>query len=147
MQRRSFLKKLCTACIVTYVSPGKLLGAPEKQAIDALKARFQEPLLADRPQVFWFWMNGHVNKEGITLDLEAMKNAGIGGVFNFDAGISIPKGPVAYLSKEWLNLKRHAIAETKRLGLEYVMHNCPGWAASGGPWITPELAMKQLTWS
>jgi hypothetical protein len=27
------------------------------------------------------------------------------------------------------------------------MHNCPGWSASGGPWITPELAMQQITWS
>jgi hypothetical protein len=27
------------------------------------------------------------------------------------------------------------------------MHNCPGWSASGGPWITPELAMQEVTWS
>ncbi len=40
----------------------------------------------------WFWMNGNVTKEGITLDLEAMKSAGIGGIFNFDVGTDIPKG-------------------------------------------------------
>lgn len=24
------------------------------------------------------------------------------------------------------------------------MHNCAGWATTGGPWITPELAMQKL---
>ena len=92
-------------------------------------------------------MNGNVTKEGITLDLEAMKQVGIGGVLNFDVGTGIPKGPIEYLSEEWLQLKEHAIRECDRLGLEFIMHNCPGWSASGGPWITPELAMQEVTWS
>jgi hypothetical protein len=27
------------------------------------------------------------------------------------------------------------------------MQNCPGWAMSGGPWITPDKAMRHLIWS
>ena len=27
------------------------------------------------------------------------------------------------------------------------MQNCPGWAMSGGPWITPDNAMRHLVWS
>ena len=92
-------------------------------------------------------MNGNVTKEGITLDLEAMKQVGIGGVLNFDVGTGIPKGPIKYLSEEWLQLKQHAIKECDRLGLEFIMHNCPGWSSSGGPWITPDLAMQEITWS
>src|SRR4030095_926375 len=46
-----------------------------------------------------------------------------------------------------LQLKKHAINECDRLGLEFIMHNCPGWSASGGPWITPGLAMQEITWS
>lgn len=37
--------------------------------------------------------------------------------------------------------------EAARLGIDYVMHNCPGWSSSGGPWITPEYSMQKLTWS
>jgi hypothetical protein len=76
-----------------------------------------------------------------------MKQVGIGGVLNFDVGTGIPKGPIEYLSEEWLQLKEHAISECDRLGLEFIMHNCPGWSSSGGPWITPELAMQEITWS
>ena len=39
-------------------------------------------------------MNGNITKEGITLDLEAMKKVGVGGIFNFDVGTDIPKGPI-----------------------------------------------------
>jgi hypothetical protein len=31
--------------------------------------------------------------------------------------------------------------------MEFDIMNCPGWSSSGGPWITPELSMKQFTWS
>jgi hypothetical protein len=65
----------------------------------------------------------------------------------FDVGTGIPKGPVEYLCEEWLQLKKHAMQEAARLGLEFTMHNCPGWSASGGPWITPQMAMQQITWS
>ncbi|HEV7331539.1 MAG TPA: glycosyl hydrolase [Flavisolibacter sp.] len=146
MHRRSFILKTSAAGILAYFDPGKLLGNEGSPATE-LEKRFANPFLSDHPMVYWFWMNGHITKEGITLDLEAMKRVGIGGVFNFDAGISIPKGPVAYFSPEWLDLKRHAVKEAARLGLEFVLHNCPGWSASGGPWITPELAMQQITWS
>ena len=112
-----------------------------------LEDDFRNPPSSTYPQVYWFWMNGNVTKEGITLDLEAMKRVGIAGVFNFDVGTGIPKGPIQYLSKEWLELKKHAIREAGRLGIEFTMHNCPGWSASGGPWITPELSMQQITWS
>ncbi|MBB1283768.1 glycosyl hydrolase family 43 [Flavisolibacter sp. BT320] len=147
MHRRSFLLKSGAAGLIACLDPGKLFGGASDMSATDLETRFLEPALSDHPMVYWFWMNGHVTKEGITLDLEAMKRVGIGGVFNFDAGISIPKGPVEYFSAEWLELKRHAITEAARLGLEFVLHNCPGWSASGGPWITPERAMQQITWS
>ena len=85
-------------------------------------------------------MNGNVTKEGITQDLEAMARIGVGGVLNFDAGTLIPQGPVVYLGPEWLDLKAHAAREADRLGLDFTMHNCPGWSSSGGPWITPSSA-------
>jgi hypothetical protein len=61
--------------------------------------------------------------------------------------MGFPPGPVKYMSDEWLDCMKHAASEAKRLGLEMCMHNCAGWSSSGGPWITPELAMQALTFS
>jgi hypothetical protein len=92
-------------------------------------------------------MDGNVTKEGITLDLEAMKHVGIGGAQIFEVGVGIPKGPVIYNSPEWRALIQHAIKEADRLGLEVCMHNCAGWSSSGAPWVTPEHAMQMLVTS
>lgn len=147
MHRRTFIFKTGAAGLVAFLNTGNLLAESPAPSLSELEKRFADPLLSDHPMVYWFWMNGHVTKEGITLDLEAMKRVGISGVCNFDAGISIPKGPIALFSAEWMELKQHAVKEAVRLGLEFVLHNCPGWSASGGPWITPELSMQQVTWS
>ncbi len=147
MQRRSFIKKAGTAGLLTLITPTGIIQAFGKSADDTLEKLFKHPPTSARPYTWWHWMNGNVTKEGITLDLEAMKEIGLGGFQNFDAGTGIPKGPVVYLSPEWLKLKEHAIKEADRLGLEFGMHNCPGWSSSGGPWITPALGMQQLTWS
>jgi len=147
MQRRTFIKKTGTAGLMVFVNTSLNAEDTDDKTTSKLEQDFLQPPSPVYPQTFWFWMNGNVTKEGITKDLEAMKEVGVGGVFNFDVGTGIPKGPVEYLSNEWLALKKYALSETERLGLEFSMHNCPGWSASGGPWITPELAMKQVTWS
>ncbi|MBD2752873.1 glycosyl hydrolase [Spirosoma validum] len=153
MQRRTFLKNSATAGLVAVVTPSGIFqinseqAALESGAADSFEAAFVNPPMSARAQCWWHWMNGNVTADGITRDLEAMKQIGLGGFQNFDAGTGIPKGPVVYLSPEWLSLKQHTIKEAERLGLEFTMHNCPGWSSSGGPWITPELAMQEVTWS
>ncbi len=145
--RREFLKYTAATGFVVIGAGGRAAAVAGSAPPADLAALFGEPPDSARPWALWFWMNGHVTREGITLDLEAMERAGLGGVVNFDAGTGIPKGPVEYLGPEWFELKQHAIREAARLGLEFGMHNCPGWSSSGGPWITPELAMQQLVWS
>lgn len=148
MQRRTFLKTSSAAGLLTLITPtGLIQASPADPGADSLIDGFRQPPRTARAQTWWHWMNGNVTADGITRDLEAMKAIGLGGFQNFDAGTGIPKGPVVYLSSEWLALKQHAIREAQRLGLEFTMHNCPGWSSSGGPWITPEWAMQQLTWS
>src|SRR5215203_1726513 len=129
MFRRTFIKQTSAASLLTLIIPSQLVQALGQGPVDSLESLFKRPPLSAYPQTFWFWMNGHVTKEGITLDLEAMKQIGIGGVFQYDGGIGIPKGPVAYHSAEWLELKKHALREAGRLGLEFTIHNCPGWSA------------------
>ena len=106
---------------------------------------FAAPPPEARPHTWWHWMNGNVTKEGITADLEAMARVGIGGVQIFDAGLALPKGPVAFASDEWFDCLVHADREAKRLGIELCVANCSGWTSSAGPWITPELSMKYVT--
>jgi hypothetical protein len=112
-----------------------------------LESNFRQPPASARPQTYWFWMNGHATRDGITRDLEAMKRVGLGGAFIFDGGTYLPKGPVDYLSPAWRDLMAHAVREGHRLGLEIGMHNGPGWSSSGGPWITPDRSMQQLVWT
>jgi len=94
-------------------------------------------------------MNGNISEIGITRDLEAMKRVGCSGFQIFQVGSGIPKGPVDYGSPEHIRLLQHTAREANRLGLEFAMHNCPGWSSSGGPWITarPEYSMQNLTWT
>ena len=89
-------------------------------------------------------MNGNISKEGITADLEALAGGRSGRRQCFNISI-MSRGSVDYGSDEWYELTNHAINEAKRLGLEFDMHNCPGWSSTGGKWITPDHAGKELT--
>lgn len=114
---------------------------------DELAENFLNPPDSAKPQTWWHWMNGNITKQGITADLEAMKRVGIGGAQIFNVNCGIPEGPVKIGSEEWVQLKRFAIAEASRLGLEIGIHNCAGWSSSGGPWNTPENAMQYVVGS
>ena len=112
-----------------------------------LAAGFAEVPMSARPQVWWHWMNGNVTREGITADLEAMKEIGIGGATVFDAGCGVPRGKVRFGSQEWFGLMNHAAKEAKRLGLELATTTCSGWSCAGGPWIPPSMGMKKLAYT
>jgi hypothetical protein len=147
MKRRSFLKMTSAAGLITLITPTGIIHALRRNASSGLQESFINPPESSKAYTWWHWMNGNVTKEGITLDLESMKRVGIGGFQNFDVGQDIPKGPVVYGSPQYWELKKHAIKEASRLGLNFEIHNCPGWSSSGGPWITPELSMQMVTWS
>jgi hypothetical protein len=44
----------------------------------------------------------------------------------------------------WIELFQHVCREADRLGLKVNMNNDAGWCGSGGPWITPDLAMQKV---
>ena len=111
-----------------------------------LEEGFANPPRSAKPYTWWHWMNGNISKEGVTADLEALAAAGVGGVQAFNISI-MTQGPVDYGSDEWYDITNHAIREAGRLGLEFDMHNCPGWSSTGGMWVTPEHAGKQVSWS
>lgn len=111
------------------------------------------------PYVWWHWCGTAVTKEGIVRDLDAMAESGICGAAIFQ----VARGPCSEViadgyeddtrkdfvfgNDNWFDMVAFAAKEAKARGLEIGMHNCPGYTVSGGPWITPELAMKKLVWS
>lgn len=90
-------------------------------------------------------MNGNITKEGITADLEAMKQMGLGGATIVNVDCSVPRGNVPFMSPEWRADFKFAVQEADRLGLKLCVENCAGWSSSGGPWNTVTNAMQRLT--
>lgn len=148
MERRDFLKIGAQGSAVIIVAPPSFYNLYKGALLDSdLSKGFLTPPPTSKPYTWWHWMNGNITREGITLDLEFLKRAGLGGFQLFQVGTGIPKGPVNFGGDEWLALLQHAASEASRLGLEYDMMNGGGWSSSGGPWITPELGMQQMTWT
>ena len=125
-------------------------AAAPASAPDSLVQSFQNPSRAARPYVWWHWMDGEVSLEGIRKDLLWMDSVGIAGFHQFDAGgVNMPKAAPfkrPYLSESWKQAYRYAIALADSLGLEATVASAPGWSSTGGPWVTPEDAMKKLEW-
>ena len=132
---------LLLAGLTSAVSPLNLSAA------DDLRAGFQAPPASARPWVFYFGLNGNLTKEGITADLEAMARVGIGGLTYFEVDYGTPKGQADYAGPLWMELIKHAVTESQRLGVQINMNNGAGWTGSGGPWITPELSMQNVVWT
>ncbi|MGZ3853907.1 MAG: glycosyl hydrolase, partial [Flavisolibacter sp.] len=116
-----------------------------------LRKAFQSPPPSASPWVFWYWYEAAVSKEGITADLEAMKEAGIGGAYLMP--IKGPANPplidsvVVQLSPQWWGMINFAFNEARRLGIKLAIHLSDGFALAGGPWITPELSMQKVVWT
>ena len=122
------------------------LGSTTSVTLDELSQNFKYPAIEYRPET-WFHLNGNnISKEGLTLDLEAIKAAGLQGIHLFNkAGRLYPDvAPVKILSPEWEDMIRHAADECKRLGLKFTMQNCPGWSMTGGPWVPAEEAQREV---
>jgi hypothetical protein len=126
--------------------------AAEETTISALAKVFANPPASASPGAYWYWLGGNVTREGITADLEAMRDVGISQPMLFSIGgangkDALVQPPAVALTDTWWVLVEHAALEAERLGLTLALNFCDGWATASGPWITPELSMQQLTWS
>ncbi len=93
-------------------------------------------------------MSGNVSKDGIKKDLQAMKDAGLGGVHLFYVEpVGTARGSLTFGSQDWNECLDYAVKTAGELGLDFTMHNCGGFATSAGPWITPDKAMRQLVYT
>jgi len=112
-----------------------------------LAADFAAPPASVRPGCYWYWFDDQVSREGITRDLEAMKQVGIGtamiGIIGGVNGAKATLEPKPLTDAWWGNIV-HAVKEGGRLGIDIGFFNSPGWSQSGGPWVRPEQAMRYL---
>jgi pimeloyl-ACP methyl ester carboxylesterase len=125
--------------VIAHASP-----AAEREPAATL---FQDPPMEARPGAFWDWMNGNVDLDRMTYELEEMKAKGMSGVEIWDIGVirAIPEEPIpagpAFLGPESLKAVNHAIEQADRLGLHLGMVASSSWNA-GGSWVQPRDAMK-----
>ena len=99
-------------------------------------------------------MDDYVTREGITADLDSMKRIGLGGAVvsycSSSTGMSKPQpgSPfVPMLTDDWWKLVDFQLKQAAGRNLDLWFQVCPGYATSGGPWITPEHSMQKLVWS
>ena len=84
-------------------------------AVSSLDEGFASPPSEARARTWWHWLNGNVTREGITADLEAMREAGIRDAQIFCVDMGYPEGPATYLGEHWLGLVRFAASEAHSL--------------------------------
>ena len=117
-------------------------------SIEEMNSNFMNPPDNMRPWTYYYWINNHVSKEGITKDLEGMAKVGIGTALIANMNLrNDEQGKVVMLSEKWKELTRHAIREGGRLGIDIGLFNCPGFSSSGGPWNDFANSMKYLDYT
>ena len=117
-------------------------------AQQSLRDDFIHPKDEHRAWIICQWMDGLVNREAITHDLEAFKAAGLSGVQNFQIGgeqqSRVGDPSCAIGSEKWKEMMRWTMDECERLGLSFGTHNCPGWSSSAYVNVTPEYSMQKV---
>lgn len=147
----TFLRSpICILCFAAALFYGFQAQAAPPIAANAaeLAKEFARPPESAKPWVLWFWINGNISKEGITNDLEAYQEVGVGGVLWMEVSGPHwpPMGEVEAYTPEWNEAMQWTISECARLGLKFGMTIDFGYGC-GGPHITPENSMQKLYWS
>src|SRR5215469_4475041 len=105
------MKIRCVLCGVAWLG---LVFASFGAPVDSLEAGFRNPPDSAKPHTWWHWMNGNITREGISADLEAMKQIGLGGATIVNVDCDIPRGPVPFMSPEWRGDFKFAVEEANR---------------------------------
>lgn len=151
-----FARMMPVAVLLLIASFGNPCFSQEmKPSADVLREGFAQPPESARPRCYWWWLNGNTTADTITRDLDGMKEKGFGGAILVDADGSgeqgnseVRVGP-AVGSPAWTALLVHALDVAQKLGLEISLNITSRWNVGiiGDDGVTPEDAMKQLTWS
>lgn len=139
LSRRTFLETaagLLTVYPGLLAQDGRLLAADDN--VDPLASHFVTPPTSANPWVFWLWSQ-YNNREGISKDLEALRQQGIGGILFGDGG-------TGQLSESWSEGFSYLIRQAGRQKLAFNANIANGFG-TGGTWATADVAAKKLVYS
>jgi hypothetical protein len=128
-----------------YHCSGPVRMGPED--FSAIQQAFTTPHDTNTVWCYYYWIGDDISKYGVTKDMEAMKEFGIGAALIGNINPAEVDGPVPLFSDEWWDITVHAVNEGHRLGIDVGFFNCPGWSQSGGPWVDYEKAMRHMVYS
>ena len=130
-------------CLAAPAGDGAPAPAPAA-ARDALG--WPSPTRESRPWTRWWWLGSAVDEAGLTRQLEAFAQAGLGGVEICPIyGVQgLEARDVAFLSPRWVALLGHALREARRLGLGVDLTTGTGWPF-GGPGVAAGDASARLS--
>lgn len=95
-------------------------------------------------KTWWFFGYEETTNEGITADVEALRDAGFTGVVYYDQNHAKgSNGAEDGFSPEWWEHLKFAGKEANRAGLSFEVNVSNGYVA-GGKWIDPEHAMQRV---
>lgn len=135
------MRTIITLCLIL-----SSLTATNAQDLSQLKKLWQSPTVDYRMKTWWFFGYERTTEEGIRADVEALRDAGFGGVVYYDqnhAKDAQAQGAEDAFSPEWWRHLRLAASEAKRAGLSFELNISNGYCA-GGRWIDPEHAMQRV---
>ena len=131
INRRQFIIRSAGASALICTAPGMVTcSSVPKSNIANLLEGWQNPSRSYRPHTRWWWHNSAITREGISWQLQQMRQKGMGGVEIMDAGGPSLSG-IDYLSEQWLDLVRYTIETARSLDLEVSITMGPGWAFGG----------------
>ena len=150
--KRLVLLWAATSALAGFAAGGDLsVGAADVQEV------FENPPAKAHTGVWWHWMGSQVTEAGIVADLDYFRRVGISSATIFGMtdvctpwAKAIPGSPhdgLLPFSDAWWKLVKFACVEAGKRGIELGIHNCPGYTSTGGPWIPPALAMRELVFN
>ena len=90
-------------------------------------------------------MDGNLSKEGITKDLESMTRVGISHAIFLEVNAGVPRGKVDMLSPEWMDIFKHMVSESERLGVRLsIATGSRDGQELAHAWVKIEEAMQHL---
>jgi hypothetical protein len=101
MNNYTGLCKITVLFTLFFLSAGLYAQGDSPETLHTLAGKFPAPGSAYHPHVWWHWLGSNFSKEGITKDLEAMKESGIGGATIFNIASSVQESHFPMENNPW----------------------------------------------
>lgn len=148
---RAALAALAAPVVIAFLAASAAFAASAGPSPEEV---FRNPPDEAHAGVWWHWMGSQVTKEGIVKDLDWFVRMGISSATIFGMADSctpwakriagVPAGGMRPYDDKWWELVAFACREGAKRGIDMGLHNCPGYTSTGGRWIPPRLAMREL---